>query len=120
MTRLSIVIAFVFLLTSCRFLGGERISGNGHIVTHEIPVGSFTDVKVSGGIKLHVLQDATTSVKLETDENLVQYFDIYTNGNTLVIRSREGFNPRGSKEVIVYVAAPVFKDIHLSGACDII
>lgn len=110
---------FIFL-SSCRFLGGERVTGNGHIITQQKNVGSFNSVEVSGAVKVHILQNAIRLVKLETDENLMQYLDIYTSGNTLVIRTKNGFNLDPTKEIIAYIAAPVFKDIDVSGACDII
>lgn len=117
----SIVLAFVlFTVCSCRYFGGERISGDGHVVTRQRSADGFNRVDVSGGIKVHVRQEATTSVKVEADQNLMEYIDVYNNGNTLVIKEREGYHLNPSKDIIVYVAAPVFKDIEVSGACDII
>ena len=117
----SIVLAFVLLaFSSCRYFGGERVSGDGHVVTQQRNADGFNRVDVSGGIKVHVRQDATSSVKVEADQNLMEYIDVYNNGNTLVIKEREGYNLNPSKDIIVYVAAPVFRDIEVSGACDII
>jgi len=99
---------------------GERISGNGHITSQQKNVGSFNSVDVSGQVVVHVRQDASSSVKIETDENLLQYLDVFTDGDRLVIRTKEGFNLDPSKDIIAYVSAPVFKDIDLSGQCDIV
>ena len=110
----------LFMLSSCRYFGGERISGDGHIVTRQRNTDGFNSVDVSGGIKVHVRQEANPSVKVEADENLMEYIDVYNEGNTLVIKEREGYNLNPSKDIVVYVAAPVFKDIEVSGACDII
>ena len=112
--------ACLFLLSSCRYFGGEHISGDGHIVSQQKSISGFTNVDVSGGIKVHVRQDAASSVKVETDQNLMEYLDIFTEGNTLVIKERNGFNLDPTKDIIVYVSAPVFKDIEVSGSCDII
>jgi hypothetical protein len=110
----------LFAFSSCRYFGGERISGDGHIVSQQRNAGSFHSVDVSGGIKVHVRQDAASSVKVEADQNLMQYIDVYNDGSTLVIKEKDGFNLNPSKDIVVYVAAPVFKDIDVSGACDII
>jgi len=75
---------------------------------------------VSGNIKVHVRQDAANAVKLETDENLLPYLDIYTNGNTLVIHTKNGYDLDPTKDIIAYVSAPSYKDIDVSGSCDII
>jgi hypothetical protein len=108
------------LLSSCHFMGGKHISGNGHVITQQEKVSSFTRVEVSGSVKVHVRQDATASVRIETDENLMSYLDIHMNGNTVIIRTRDGFNLDPSKDIIAYVTAPAFENIDISGACDIV
>ena len=114
------LILSLVTFSSCRFFGGERISGNGHITTQQKNVGSFNNVEVHGAVKVHVRQDSSPSVKMETDENLMEFLDIFTDGNTLVIRTRRGYRLDPSRDIIAYVAAPVFKNIDVSGACDII
>jgi hypothetical protein len=121
MRILSILLLSAILLSSCHFMGmGERISGDGHISAQQRNTGSFNSVEASGSVKVHILQNASNSVKIETDENLMPYIEVYTNGNTLVIRTKRGYNLDPSKDLIAYVAAPVFRDIDVSGACDII
>lgn len=99
---------------------GERISGSGHIISKEQSVGSFNGVDVGGAMEVHVKQDATQSVKIEADDNLVQYIEVYTEGSTLKIHPRNGYNLDPSREIIVYVSAPAFKGIGVSGASKII
>lgn len=113
-------LAAVIVLSSCQYFMGERVSGNGHIVSEQKNVGSFNSVSVGGQVTLHVRQDASSSVKIETDENLQPYLDVYTEGNTLVIKTKQGFNLDPSKEIVAYVSAPAFKDIDISGQCNVI
>jgi hypothetical protein len=120
MRILFIVLASTFIFSSCRFIGGERVYGNGHITSRQENVGSFNSVDVGGAIEVHVKQDASQSVKIETDENLVEYIEVYTEGSTLKIHPRNGFNLDPSREIIVYVSAPAFKGIGVSGASKII
>lgn len=107
-------------LSSCRYFGGERIYGDGHIVTQQKTAASFNSVDVSGAIKVHVRQESAPSIKVEADQNLMEYIDVYNEGSTLVIKERKGYNLKASKDIIVYVAAPEFKNIEVAGACDII
>lgn len=118
--RIFIVAFASLLLVSCHYFGGERITGNGHITSQQRDAGSFNSVDVSGQVVLHIRQDASTSVKIETDENLLSYLDVFTDGNTLVIRTKQGYNLDPSKDIVAYVSAPVFKDLDASGQCDII
>ena len=117
-------ILFITLVTaifsSCHYVMGERINGDGHITTKEQNVASFTGVDVGGAIEVHVKQDAAQSVKIEADENLMQYIEVYTSGSTLNIHPRNGVNLDPSREIIVYVSAPAFKNIEVSGASKVI
>lgn len=116
------VLAFTttVLISSCRFLGGERIRGNGNVTTSQRNVGNFNSVEANGAVEVHVKQDAATSVKVETDENLSQYLDVFTEGNTLVIRPKKGFNLDPTNAVLVYVTAPTFKSLEANGATKLV
>lgn len=115
-----IVFAAAITLSSCQYFMGERIYGNGHITSKEMRVGSFNGVDAGGAIEVHIKQDATPSVKIETDENIVPYVDVYTEANTLVIRPKKGVNLDPSREIVVFVSAPDFKSIEISGASKLI
>ena len=114
------VLVASVLFSSCQLFGGKRVNGNGKIVTEEVAAGSFHSIDVSGAVEVRIRQNSTPSVKIETDENLLDYLDIDVRGNTLVIKTKRGVNLRPSKEVIVYATAPAFREIEASGACNII
>jgi hypothetical protein len=104
---------------SCRYMWGKRIKGNGNIKTGEHSVGSFKNVEVSGAIDLYVAQGDTKPVKIETDENLLQYIEVIQEGDRIVIKSKEGVNLRPTNKIKVYVTSPVYNDIDVSGASNI-
>jgi hypothetical protein len=115
-----IVIASLILLSSCQIFGGKRVAGNGKIVTQEKNLGTFNSIDVSGSVAVHIRQDSIPSVRVETDENLMEYLDVDVDGNTLVIKTKNGYNLDPSKEIIVYATAAAFREIDASGACHII
>lgn len=117
--RFLFIICTALLLTSCRFFGGEKIYGDGRIVSEEVNTGPFNSIDISGAMKVFVSQ-GSESVKVETDRNLMEYVEIFTEGHTLVIRPKRGYNLRPSKAVTVHVAAPAFQDIDISGASEVI
>ncbi|GAA4746828.1 hypothetical protein GCM10023229_28680 [Flavisolibacter ginsenosidimutans] len=119
MRTLFLFLLIVIVFSSCQ-LFGERVSGNGKIISRDRSVGSFNSVDASGSVKVHLKQDASPSVRIETDENLQQYVDVYVNGNTLVIKSKEGYNLDPSRDIVVYTSAPVYKSIDVSGSGDIL
>ncbi|HVZ56563.1 MAG TPA: head GIN domain-containing protein [Chitinophagaceae bacterium] len=105
--------------SSCRGFFGKRVRGDGHIQTENRTAGNFHSVDVSGSIDLYVKQDSSNSIRVETDENLLSYVEVFTEGDKLVVRYRNGFNIRPSKSVKVYVSAPAYKRLEASGASDI-
>ncbi|HEX8315431.1 MAG TPA: head GIN domain-containing protein [Flavisolibacter sp.] len=108
-----------FLLSSCTFLGGKKVRGNGNVVSQNRQVSSFTNLDVSGAVTVRLKQDAASGVRVETDDNLQEYLEVKVDGNTLHIRPRSGYNLDPSKDVIVYVSASKFNEIDLSGASNI-
>jgi hypothetical protein len=113
----SLLISMIFI--SCGYIGGKRIRGNGNIKTESRTTGQFSSVDVSGNIDVYVRQDSVASVKIETDENLLEYMQITVDGGTLEIREEKGYNLRSSKSIKVFVSGPSFKHFESSGACDI-
>jgi hypothetical protein len=107
-------------LGSCRHFFGKRIRGDGNIKTEERSVNNFKEVEVSGAAKVMVSQNDKASVKLEGDANLLQYIEVFQEGDKIYIKDKPGFNLEPSGDLIVYVSAPVFSNISASGACDII
>jgi hypothetical protein len=112
------LLPVLMLLGSCRYFGGEWVSGNGKIINRQKDVGSFSNVEVHGSVDVQVRQDSSNLVRIETDENIFQYLDVYKDGNTLVIRPMEGYNLH-PKQLVAYISSPVFRKISVSGDCDI-
>jgi hypothetical protein len=120
MRNLFVLLVLSVSLVSCRFGWGERVNGNGHFTTEVREVSPFNSIDVSGNVVVHISQDENSEVKLETDENLQPYIEVFTSGDKLFIRTKEGFNLKSTKEMVAYVSAPFFSSLEASGACDIV
>ncbi|NTS43225.1 DUF2807 domain-containing protein [Flavisolibacter sp. BT320] len=115
------VLLAATLFTSCRFFGGERVRGNGNIVNISRDLGSFNSIDAGGAVEVRVRQDGNHTVRIETDENLLEYLDVFKDGNTLVIQPKKGYNLQPSDDmVVVHVSAPEFRSIEVSGASKVI
>jgi hypothetical protein len=117
---LFIVAALLFVISSCRYMRGKRVHGNGNIKTEEHSVSSFKNLDVSSTVNVYVSQGDVKPIRIEGDENLLPYIEVEQDGDEIVIKNREGYNLEGSDELKVYVTAPSFHKISLSGAGDII
>ncbi len=108
------------VLFSCNHIFGKRVHGNGNVTSQDRQVGSFKDVEVGGAAKVFVSQGDQHSVKVEVDENLQQFIEVFQEGNKVIVRERRGFNLDPTGDIKIYVTSPVYNNIDVSGACDII
>lgn len=107
------------MLSSCRHFWGKRVHGNGNIRTEERAVSSFKNLEVSSSFDVYITQGDLKPVKIEGDENLLQYIEVAQEGDRIIIKNRPGYNLEGSGDLSVHVTSPVFSSISLSGAGNI-
>ncbi|ANE51923.1 head GIN domain-containing protein [Flavisolibacter tropicus] len=83
----------------------ETLEGNGKLVTREVPVTSFSELKANGVYELKLSQGNKESVKIEADENLQDLFQVKNEGNRLVIdmKKMENKNLKSKNKMRVYV-----------------
>lgn len=113
--------ALVFLvsavtLSSCFSFGGERVRGNGDVKTEERQLGDFNGVESYGSFDVYLTTDDNYSVKVEADDNLLQYIETDISGHKLRIRTARGYNIRPSTTMKVYVSAPKYDVVSSSGS----
>lgn len=112
-------IAFFLILislSSCFGFGGERINGNGVSSSEQRSVGNFHSVNGMGGMNIVVSQAIVSTIKIEADQNLLNYIETRNNGGTVEIFTREGYNLNPKSGITVYASAPDFKEISISGS----
>jgi hypothetical protein len=125
MTRINskaclLLFTFPMILSSCGHIFGKRVHGNGNVTTQDRTVSDFKDVEVGGAAKVFVSQGDQHSVKVEVDENLQQFVEVYQEGGKVIVREKSGFNLDPTGDLKIYVTSPVYNNIDVSGACDII
>ena len=117
-----LLFALVVLMTatSCRQIFAKRVRGNGSVGTETRQVANFNSIDVSGAIDVYVSQSPESSIKIEGDQNLLEYVEVYEEGGTLRIHTRKGINIKPTRSMKVHVSNPDFKGFEASGACNII
>lgn len=108
------------IVSSCTYITGKRVRGNGNVTTQERTVSTFSGVNTSGFFDVYVVNGPSTNVKIEAEDNLIPYIETNVEGNILKIRTKEGFSLRPKRKVNVYVTAPAFSEVKLSGSGNII
>jgi len=95
----------------------ESISGNGDIVTEERDVKNFNGISVSAGIDVYITQGNEESVKVVTDENLLDIVKTEVKDDVLKIYASKNIRSAASKKV--YVEYINLNKIKISSAGDI-
>jgi hypothetical protein len=120
MKKLALFSLVILVFASgCREIAGRRIRGSGHIITENRNETGFNNVDVSGAIDVYIRQDSTTSVKVEADDNILEYIEVHTDGSTLEIHTENNIRLRPTHKIKVYVSNPEYKDLRVSGASSI-
>lgn len=105
--------------TSCRFVGGKKVEGDGQRVTVNRSVGEFRGVEVRGGIDVVLVSGNSHSIRIEADQNLIDFIEVNNDDGTVEVSSRDGYNLRSQKGIKVYATAPAFESVSVSGSGDI-
>ena len=114
-----VILLGACLVFSCRFIGGKRVKGNGNVETEQRTVSTFDGVVSHGSFDITVVTGDAHSVKIEADENLLQYIDTDVEGGNLTITTRRGYNLRPRGELKVTVTAPHFNELSSHGSGNI-
>lgn len=93
----------------------EVLEGNGKLVTREVSVSPFSELKANGIYELKLSQGDKESVKIEADENLQDLFLVKNEGNRLVIdmKKLENKNLKSKNKMRVYVTFKNLKKMDL-------
>lgn len=116
---LALFTVLLTVLSSCHFLEGHRIKGDGNITSSTHTVTGFDGIDVGGAMDIYLTQGSDYSVRIVADENLHEYIEVRKEGSKLHIQPANNTNLDATGKIKVYVTAPVFNKIEVSGACNI-
>ena len=112
------LVIFAFA-SSCREIAGRRVKGSGNIKTENRSETGFNSIDVSGAIDVYIKQDSITSVKVEADDNILEYIEVHSDGSTLEIYTENNIRLKPTHKIKVYVSNSEYKDLQVSGASSI-
>jgi hypothetical protein len=108
-------ISCAISISSCDFWDGERVKGNGVSANQQRQVGNFDGISVMGGMDI-IVSSGQNSLKIEADQNLLEYIETRNNGGTIEVYTKEGYNLDPRSGIKIYATAPSFDELHVSGS----
>lgn len=116
---IGIALAIVILGTSCVW-DGHRVKGNGNMTTQSKPIGDINGVELHSSFDVILIEGSPSNVKIEAEENIIQYIDLHTENGILNIRTEDNVSLHTNRKIKIYVTAPTFSRIENTGSGDIV
>jgi len=120
MRNLTVLILLLIATVSCKYMGIRFVGGDGNLSVQSRNVGGFEKVEVTGPMDVELVQGSFQPVRVESDQNLQEYILVETRGNTLHIGTKRGTNIRPKAGWKIYVSAPDYRGIDVTGSGDVI
>ena len=109
------LIAFLIgVLSSCQ----DRVVGNGPVVSDSRSVDSFTAIESSLPGNIFISQDSEQTLRIETNENVLDLVETVVVNGTLQLRLTSNVN-LNVRTLNVYISAADYERIRLSGAANL-
>jgi hypothetical protein len=94
----------------------NQITGSGKLVSEYRDVGTYTGIQVTNFAKVVIRQDTIESLRIESDDNIINDVMTSLNGTTLVVGLRDG--SYNNVTVNVYASMKNIKLLESTGASD--
>ena len=119
MKNLFILLAIsILIMPSCRYRNRHHVSGDGPTHTETRNLTGFTGVESRGSIDLEVSQ-GDYLVRVEADQNLLQYIETVVENGRLVVQFKDGISIGDYHTAKLYVRSPEFSVIEARGSGNI-
>lgn len=115
-STLLLLLALIILMLSTTGCMRERIEGNYNVITEERNSQSFSEVSSNGSFRVVIIPDDETWVEVKAESNVVPYVETWSDGTTLTVEYRDGYNIHEHYTVEVFLHTPVLENIRLSGS----
>ncbi|MGD0037630.1 MAG: DUF2807 domain-containing protein [Bacteroidota bacterium] len=119
----ALVVGFIMLIFLCwgcskneNIVGSNQIIGSGKLVSESRVVGTFAGIQVTSFAKVVIKQDTVESLRIESDDNIIDDVVTFLNGTTLVVGLRDG--SYNNVTVNLYVSMKNIKLLESIGAAE--
>jgi len=125
MKTLTKTVLVVFLLsvtaqqTMAQSWRNSKVKGNGNVTTKTVSTDDYDNIHVTGSMDVTLISGTEGYITVTTDDNIHEYLDISSAGNTLTISIKKGHSISTRKGIDVTVPFQDLSEIILVGSGDI-
>ncbi len=116
-----LIIATLLLATTSYAQWGKSVKGNGNVTTITRTTSEYDGIKCAGSMDFVIVNGNEGNIKIEGEENLLDYIITEVKNNNLIVRTKKGSNIKPSRNKTIKITIP-FKDISnvsLAGSGDL-
>lgn len=120
-----VVVALVFSILACNAVlgssfGGESVSGSGVIAEESRDLRDISGVQLAMQGTLHITVGSNESLRIEAEDNLLEYIQTNVSAGKLVIETRQGINLRNTRPINYYLVVERLNTAVISSSGDIV
>lgn len=104
---------------SCYGDKDKNVKGSGNVITKTLEIQPFTALQIGGIFDVYITQGSVESVKIEADDNLIDYVKVENIKDALVLNSECEVNIKQPYTMKIHVTVKDLKEITVNGIGDV-
>lgn len=117
-------VMLIFSILACNVtingdIGGETVRGSGSVVAEDRVVDNISGVQLANEGTLHIVMGDSESLRIEAEDNLLEYIQTDVRAGRLVVGTRQGINLRASRPIDYYLTVDELSSIVISSSGDV-
>lgn len=111
------LILVIFCCLSFSLLYGQKVKGNGNVVTDIRNVDRFNSLEIGGACEVILTQGNRSALKVETDANLQDLVTTEVHDGVLTVNQEKGYH--SATKMILHVIVSDLRSVKIHGAAEI-
>ncbi|MEP2935700.1 MAG: head GIN domain-containing protein [Gilvibacter sp.] len=119
--KATILVICVLFSTNATAQWGKnkKIKGNGNVTTDTRSTSDYDGVSVVGPMDVFLVKGSEGNISIEADSNFMEYLEVETDGDMLVVRVKKGYNLNSKNPIKITVPFNSIDEVKLVGSGDV-
>lgn len=99
---------------------GNKVKGNGEVITQNFKTSDYDGVAVAGSMDVRLVEGTEGDIKVEAESNLMEYLKIEVKNGTLIIGTKDNTNISTRRGINITVPVERISSAKVSGSGEIV